>query len=263
MLYFNQPLLEKKVMADQTVIKFDPYGHPDTGLQTWEPIPRDIIASGDPVQRGHQYFGTESERVTSGVWDCTTHALKREPYEVDEFMIVLEGSISIEDKSGHTETFRAGERFIIPKGTDCAWKQSEYARKYYFIHDNSSSSTPEIAEDLGTIRIDSSAELPEVTDHDASLYLSDIPDMGISVLYSDPAGKFTAGVWDCSPMKRTPTTIERSELMHILEGGGSITNADGVVFNFQAGDTFLVPIGMGYQWQNDEYVKKVFCSYTP
>ncbi|MEE8365726.1 MAG: cupin domain-containing protein [Gammaproteobacteria bacterium] len=250
-------------MADQTVIKFDPYGHAETGLQTWEPIPREIIASGDPVQRGHQYFGTESERVTSGVWDCTTHALKREPYEVDEFMIVLEGSISIEDKYGHTETFRAGERFIIPKGTDCVWKQSEYARKYYFIHDNPSSSTPENAEDLGTIRIDLSAELPEVTDHDASLYLSDIPDMGMSVLYSDPAGKFAAGIWDCSPMKRVPTTIERSELMHILEGSGSITNADGVVFSFKAGDTFLVPIGMGYQWQNDEYVKKVFCSYTP
>ena len=32
---------------------------------------------------------------------------------------------------------------------------------------------------------------------------------------------------------------------------------------FKAGDTFMVPIGMGYQWQNDEYVKKIFCSYTP
>ena len=71
------------------------------------------------------------------------------------------------------------------------------------------------------------------------------------------------GVWDCSPMKRIPATIERSELMHILEGSGSITNADGVVFEFKAGDTFLVPIGMGYQWQNHEYVKKLFCSYTP
>ena len=51
--------------------------------------------------------------------------------------------------------------------------------------------------------------------------------------------------------------------MHILEGSGSITNADGVVFEFQAGDTFLVPIGMGYRWENDEYVRKLFCSYTP
>jgi len=250
-------------MRDQTVIKFDPYGHPETGLQTWEPIPREIIASGDPVQRGHQYFGTENDKFTAGVWDCTTHALKREPYEVDEFMIVLEGSISIEDESGHTETFRAGDSFIIPKSTDCIWKQSEYARKYYFIHDNPSSGAPENPENLSATRIDLSVELAKVTTHDESQYLSDIPDMGMNILYSDPSAKFIAGVWDCSPMKRVPDTIARSELMRILEGSGSITNADGVVFNFEAGDTFLVPIGMGYQWQNDEYVKKVFCSYTP
>jgi uncharacterized cupin superfamily protein len=64
-------------------------------------------------------------------------------------------------------------------------------------------------------------------------------------------------------MKRVAGRIERSEMMHILEGSGSITNADGVVFEFSAGDTFMVPAGMGYQWQNDEYVKKIFCSYTP
>ena len=51
-------------------------------------------------------------------------------------------------------------------------------------------------------------------------------------------------------MQRKPTTIERSELMHLLEGSGSITNVDGVVFEFSAGDTFLVPIGIGRQWQN-------------
>ncbi len=87
--------------------------------------------------------------------------------------------------------------------------------------------------------------------------------MGMNVLYQDPGGKFIAGVWESTPMTRVASTIERSELMHIIAGSGSITNADGVVFNFQAGDTFLVPVGMGYQWQNDEYVKKLFCSYTP
>ena len=64
-------------------------------------------------------------------------------------------------------------------------------------------------------------------------------------------------------MQRKPATLARSELMHILEGSGSITNGDGVVFDFKAGDTFLVPIGMGYQWRNDEYVKKIFCSFIP
>ena len=65
--------------------------------------------------------------------------------------------------------------------------------------------------------------------------------------FSTEVDKFSAGIWECSPMQRVPATLARSELMHILEGSDTITNADGIIFELQAGDTFLVPIGMGYQ----------------
>ncbi len=249
-------------MTDLTVIKFDRNGDPVNGLETWEAISNDLIVSGDPEQRGCQYFTTENDKFISGVWDCTEHELILGHYEVDELMVVLEGSITIKDKSGHEETFRAGESFIIPKGTECAWKQYEYTRKFYAIYDNPQSKIVD-TEELAAIRVTADADLPEIFDHDPALYLSELPDMGMQVLYSDPDGRFIAGLWDCSPMKRVPSTIARSELMHILQGSGSITNADGVVFEFKAGDTFLVPVGMGYQWENREYVRKVFCSYTP
>ena len=250
-------------MPDQAVIKFDRNGHPETGMVTWDEIPAELIQSGSPVQTGHEYFATDNGKITAGVWDCTAHQLKPGPYEVDEFMIVLDGSILIEDDAGDTETYSAGESFILPKNLNCSWKQTEYTRKFYVIYDNPSSQETADPASLSAIRIDPSQALPAVTEHDASAYLSDIPQMGLLSLYSDPSGQFQVGIWDCSPMKRVAATIARSELMHILEGSGSITNADGVVFNFSAGDTFLVPIGMGYQWQNDEYVKKLFCSYTP
>lgn len=249
-------------MSDLTVIKFDRNGHPETGLETWEAISKDLIKSGDPVQRGHQYFSTENDKFIAGVWDCTEHELLPGPYEVDEMMIVLEGSITIIDKLGHEETFRAGDSFILPKETDCIWKQYEYTRKFYAIYDNPNSKSVD-GTNLDVIRVDLSADLPRVTQHDPAQYLSEVPDMGMLVLYSDPDGKLDMGIWECGPMKRVPATIARSELMHILEGSGSITNADGVEFEFKAGDTFLVPVGMGYQWENTEYVKKLFCSYTP
>ena len=251
-------------MTDQTVIKFDINGHPETGLTDWEELAAEIILSGKPHQRGHEYFSTDNGHFTAGVWDCTAHQLVPGPYEVNEFMIVLEGSISLEYDSSKIETFVAGESFIIPRGLECSWKQTEYTRKYYAIHDDSSSAADiKDSGQLNTIRVDLSADLPAVPAGDASLYMSEIPDMRLLSLYSDSAGEYEVGIWDCSPMKRVPATIARSELMHILEGSGSITNADGVIFNFRAGDTFMVPIGMGYQWQNDEYVKKIFCSFTP
>lgn len=247
-------------MSDQTVIVFDREGYPASGLQTWDPMAVESIVSGSPVQRGHEYFSSAGGKLTAGVWDCTPYTEVRGPYSVDEFMLLLEGSLNIENEDGSMQTFRAGDGFVIPKGAVLQWQQSEYLRKFWVIYDNPDS--PPAATGLKAMLTNPDADLVPVIGLEQAPFESDIPQMGLLNLYQDPGGKFNAGVWDCTPMKRIPSTIERSELMHILEGSGSITNADGVIFEFKAGDTFLVPAGMGYQWQNNEYVKKLFCSYT-
>lgn len=249
-------------MPDLNVIRFDINGNPQTGLEEWEAISPEVLVSGNPIQRGHVYFSTEGDKLSAGVWDCTEHEEKFAPYEVDEFMHVLEGSITLKDKSGNSHVYRAGESFIIPKGCECSWTQSEYCRKFWVILDDAGN---EIGENNGfsAIRINTDSELPAVPQTDPSPYLSEMPEMGLLSLYKDQSGKFEVGLWECSPMQRVPATLARSELMIILEGSGSITNADGMIFEFKAGDTLLVPVGMGYQWHNTETVKKVFCSYTP
>ena len=248
-------------MPDQTVIVFDRDGDPETGLQDWEPIPAESVVSGSPHQRGHSCFTTAADQWTAGVWDCTAYTSRLEPYPVNEFMVLLEGSLDLVSEDGCVQTFRAGDGLVIPKGAMLQWRQPEYVRKFWVIHDDAGS--PPAAAGSTALLADPNATLPRVTGLEPAPFIGGIPQMGQLNLCQDPTGKFLAGIWECSPMQRLPTTIERSELMHILEGSGSITNADGVVFEFNAGDTFLVPIGMGYQWHNHEYVKKLFCSYTP
>jgi len=248
-------------MSDQKVFMFDRNGDPETGLQLWDPLPAEILDSGSPTQSGHEYYTTTNGKITCGVWDSTPYEEVKGPYPVDEFMVLLEGSLDLETEDGSILNFKAGDSFVVPKGSVIAWKQPEYLRKFYFIHDDAG--TVATGTVLQAMLADPNAELPQMTQQDPAMYESEVPRMGWLILYKNPTGKFQAGIWDCSPMKRVATRIERSELMHILEGSGSITNADGIVFNFKAGDTFLVPVGMGYQWQNDEYVKKIFCSYTP
>ena len=248
-------------MTDQTVIVFDRAGDPQTGLQPWEPIATEDLVSGSPLQNGHICFSTGGDRFTAGVWDAPAHVERQDAYPVDEFMLLLEGSLGIQNEDGTTQTFRAGEACFIPKGAVLQWQQSEYLRKFWVIHDNPESKAA--AAGMQAMLVDPNAALTPVSGLEQASFESDIPQMGMLSLYQDADGKFDTGVWDCSPMKRIPATIARSELMHILEGSGSITNADGVVFEFKTGDTFLVPVGMGYQWQNHEYVKKLFCSYTP
>ena len=249
-------------MADQTVIKFESNGPAQDGLVPWDDFPPGILIAGHGKQRGHEYFNKDSDALTAGVWDCTPCTLKPEPYSVDEFMVVLEGSIVLNSPSGESERYSAGEAFVIPRGLPCEWHQDEYCRKFYMIWDDpggrQQADLPATA-----FRFGPNAQLPRVENQDPGAYLSEVPDMGHLTVYKDATGQFEAGIWECSPMQRKPATLARSELMHILEGSGTITNADGVVFEFSAGDTFLVPIGMGYQWHNTEYVKKFFCAFTP
>ena len=48
-----------------TAAVFDRDGDPETGLQTWEPMDPQYVASGSPVQRGHTYFSTAGDHNIS------------------------------------------------------------------------------------------------------------------------------------------------------------------------------------------------------
>jgi uncharacterized cupin superfamily protein len=248
-------------MSDHEVIVFNRNGDPETGLQPWDPMAPEAIVSGSPVQRGHFYFSTDNGRLTAGVWDSTPFVEVRRPYEVDEFMLLLEGSLEIENEDGSIQTFHAGDGFMIPKGAVLQWRQSEYLRKFWMIHNNPDS--PAAAAGLQAKLLDPNATLPRVSGLEPADFESAVPDMGLQSLYSDPTHQLQIGIWDCAPMTRVPGRLNRSELMHIVTGSGSIINGDGVEFQFNAGDTFFVPIGMGYQWKSHEYVRKLFCSYAP
>jgi uncharacterized cupin superfamily protein len=56
------------------------------------------VKSGSPRQRGRTYSDAPDIRLSAGVWDCTalegTMALP-----VDEFMILLEGSVTVTEAS--------------------------------------------------------------------------------------------------------------------------------------------------------------------
>ncbi len=58
-----------------------------------------------------------------------------------EFMYILEGSVTLEDKDGREDTFKAGDAVIVPRGVPVKWKQSQYIKKYWVIYDVDPSST--------------------------------------------------------------------------------------------------------------------------
>jgi len=250
-------------MTDLVPILLETHGPADSGLTEWEPIPAAALNAGTPVQRGHQYFADPSGRLTAGVWDCTPMTTVMEPYSVDEFMVVLEGSVTIVQADGRAETMCAGDCFAIPKGLDCAWHQDEYIRKFYVIFDDPAAAPTSDPKRLQLTRLDLGAALPPIGEQDTSRYRNGVPVQHLHNAFSDASGQMNVGLWDTTDMHTRPLPFARNELMHLLEGEVTLTNGDGQRFGFRAGQTFMVPKGISYQWDSSGYVRKVYCTFTP
>jgi uncharacterized cupin superfamily protein len=274
-------------MTAPRIQKFESFGPggsaAKSGLALWPEIPAAGLAAGAPVQHGHYYLEDKARGLTAGVWDCTAMTEKLAPYAVNEFMIVLDGEVTIiEDpknipippKRGREAsttgregvrrtTIKAGESFIIPKGLHCQWHQDGYMRKFFVIFDDTSGKTPADPAALSVLRPDPDAELEASAGPAPELLLSGAPQQHDKQYFADLTGQWTVGVWDSTPYHRKTIPFPRHELMHILEGEVTITEDGQPPQTFKAGDTFVVPMGTPCDWKTTGYIRKIYCIFQP
>ena len=122
-------------MAKMSVIRLNRDGPQGTGLTFWGHLENENVIDGDPTEIGHNYFTDGTGQLTAGVWECTPCTTRIDGYPVDEFCFILSGTVVVTDDSGHAETFKSGDSFVIPKGLKCTWHMPETTRKYYVIFD--------------------------------------------------------------------------------------------------------------------------------
>jgi len=254
-------------MTAHRIIRFDPKGPPGAGLEPIADLTPDILEEGSPIERAHDYYTSASGVLSAGVWECTPHRTKFFRYPVDEFMLVLEGSVTIVHEGGHEETFRAGDAFAIPKGLPCAWQQTENIRKYYVILDDPALGMPETPAADRAIRLEpegpAGVGLEPLSLPDPSAFEGEPPSQRDHTYFTDASGRLTAGVWTCTPMRRVALPLPRIELMCLLEGSVTLTDADEKPHSFRAPDVLLVPYGVVSAWSSAENVRKYYCSFEP
>jgi len=108
-----------------------------TGPVGWQQFP-DIaldhaeLLDGTPVGLDHTYYSRPDRGVKSGIWRCGPYTECYDDYPVDEFMIVLEGEVTLE-ADGFSETYAKGDAFLVPKGFRGVWKQTMPMLKFYVI----------------------------------------------------------------------------------------------------------------------------------
>ena len=253
-------------MTVRRFTRFGPYGPAETGLQIWEPINPATLLSGTPVQRGHVYHEDATTGLMVGVWDCTAMTGKFEPYEVNEFMFLLEGSLTIVGGNGDEVTVNAGEAFVLPKGLPCTWKQESYVRKYFMIFDDASGRVPD---DMSALKVilpqptGPASGMAEIETPEAPIGLGGVPTRHDHVYFEDMTGQMTVGLWDSTAFEHPVTPFPCNELMCLLEGSATLTDADGVAHEFHAGDTLFIPKGAPIGWRNSEYVRHFYAAFEP
>ena len=115
-----------------TPIRFSTSG-PNGWMQTAD-VPLETAKLIDGAANGldHVYFKRPESGVRAGIWRSSPYTEWYDSYPCDEFMYVLEGSVTLENDE-LSETYRKGDAFIMPKGFRGYWKQSEPMLKYYVI----------------------------------------------------------------------------------------------------------------------------------
>lgn len=113
-------------------VKFSPTG-PDGWMQKPD-VPQDTakFIEGLAMGRDHVYFTRPEARLRTGIWRSQAYTEWYDSYAADEFMYVIEGSVTLENDD-FSETYCAGEAFFVPKGFSGFWRQTEPMLKFYVI----------------------------------------------------------------------------------------------------------------------------------
>lgn len=75
-------------------------------------------------------------------------------------------------------------------------------------------------------------------------------------LYETKDESILAGVWTCAPSREVIDAYPVNEMMTVLGGSVSITNAAGEVEIFTKGDSFFIPKGAKVIWEITETLTK-------
>jgi uncharacterized cupin superfamily protein len=96
------------------------------------PIRPAWILDGNPVARIYSLFSSADGTAITVIWDCSPGRFNWF-YSVDETVYVLEGSVTLKDRSGNSRRVVAGDTVFFPAGSRAEWTVDSYIKKIAFL----------------------------------------------------------------------------------------------------------------------------------
>ncbi|HMB77864.1 MAG TPA: cupin domain-containing protein [Kiloniellaceae bacterium] len=76
--------------------------------------------------------------------------------------------------------------------------------------------------------------------------------------FATPDESMLSGVWPCAPSREEIESYPVHEMMTVIAGSVTITDAEGNAETFTAGDTFFIPKGTKFIWHITATLRKFY-----
>jgi uncharacterized protein len=97
-------------------------------------VPPEKRLAGNPRQTVWMQYEDPSKRFFVGEWHSEVGKWKVS-YTEEEYCEMLSGTSVVTDEAGRSETFRAGDCFVVPRGFVGTWEVVEPTRKRFVIYE--------------------------------------------------------------------------------------------------------------------------------
>ena len=107
-------------------------GHCNVELQP-SPIEPSWIIEGNPEARSCQLSSSACGTAKTLIWSCTEGKFNWY-YDVDETIMILEGSIVLESEGMSQRRYGVGDVIFFRRGAQAKWHVEGYVKKIAFLH---------------------------------------------------------------------------------------------------------------------------------
>ncbi|WP_426369937.1 cupin domain-containing protein [Pseudocolwellia sp. HL-MZ7] len=201
----------------------------------------------------HCYYEDDSIGLYVGVSGANSLIECDTTHTFNEFISIIEGVAEIKNnKTGLVETVTAGESFVIPKGYDYQWHQSDNLRKFHLIY--KPQNEPENSNYTSLVyfnehNINENSSVPWQATSDGH---------NKKVLYQNPSQTFTSGIWQSKGFDTGFITFPYNEFMTIKQGNLTCTDTSGIEHKVSSGEALFIPKGTRCSWLATEDITIYF-----